>query len=118
VQHRACGYEANQTFSSSNVCCPSKNCSHRVNQCIGSSLPSKVANSKRWKRGTVADGGGEKALGMVCGSGGKDGMGDGSRCNGSEVVVCAGADMVVGGGGRWPSAAVIAGGSPPYPGMS
>jgi hypothetical protein len=65
-----------------------------------------------------ADGGGEKALGMVCGSGGKDGMGDGSRCNGSEVVVCAGADMVVGGGGRWPSAAVIAGGSPPYPGMS
>jgi hypothetical protein len=24
----------------------------------------------------------------------------------------------VGGGGRWPSAAVIAGGSPPYPGMS
>ena len=30
---------------------------------------------------------------------------------------CAGADMVVGGGGRWPSAAIIAGGSPPYPGM-
>jgi hypothetical protein len=55
-------------------------------------LPSKVANSKRWKRGTAADGGGEKALGMVCGSGGKDGMGDGecgngSRCGGSEVVV-------------------------------
>ena len=85
-------------------------------------MPSKVANSKRWKRGTAADGGGEKALGMVCGSGGKDGMGDGecgngSRCGGSEVVVCAGANMVVGGGGRWPSTAVIAGGSPPYPGM-
>jgi hypothetical protein len=32
-------------------------------------LPSKVANSKRWKQGTAADGGGEKALGMVCGSG-------------------------------------------------
>lgn len=59
---------------------------------------------------------------MVCGSGGKDGMGDGecgndNRCGGSEVVVCTGADMVVGGGGSWPSAAVIVGGSPPYPGM-
>ena len=43
--------------------------------------------------------------------------GNGSRCGGSEVVVCTGEDMVVGGGGRWPSVAVIASGSPPYPGM-
>jgi hypothetical protein len=59
---------------------------------------------------------------VVCGNGGNDGIGDGecgnnSKCGGSEVVVCDGADMVVGGGGRWPSVAVIAGGSLPYPGM-